>query len=416
MINDKLFMKKCFLTILMTCMVVTSTIAQVDKDKAKESPYNPLDPAMMSLTIAPDARGGAMGDVGAATEPDEMSQYWNPAKYAFAYSRSGLALNYVPWLRKLVSGINVMNATGYYKFGYDDNQSVSASLTYFSLGEVQVVNSDGHGGYTETQQYINPMELSVDAGYSRKLSEHFSMGVVFRYLYSKMAYEDTGNTGHSAFAADIAAYYETYPVIGRNECCFAWGINLSNLGSRIETNGSTEDSKKFLPTRLRLGASFTFPMDDYNLMSLNVDLDKYMIPAKPNKNYYDMSTEEGSKAYYNDLADYNSMSGFAAIFKSWNDAPRGFSEELEEICYGVGAEYQYDRRFMLRAGYHYEHPNKGGRKYFTMGAGIKLNVFHLDAAYVMSSGQTSGLDQTLRFTLGFDLEGLRDIMGKSKRR
>lgn len=409
-------MKKSFLTILMICMAAISSMAQVDKNKADESPYNPLDPAMISLSIAPDARGGGMGDVGAATEPDEMSQYWNPAKYAFAYSRSGLALNYVPWLRKLVSGINIMNAAGYYKFGYDDNQAVSASLTYFSLGEVQVVSSDGKGGYTETQQYINPMEFSIDLGYSRMLSDNFSMGVVFRYLYSKMAYEDTGNAGHSAFAADVAAYYEAYPVIGNNECCWAWGLNISNIGSRIETNGSAEDDKKFLPTRLRLGTSFTFPLDDYNIISLNLDADKLMIPARPNKNYYDLTTDEGNKAYYKDLEDYNDMNGFVAIFKSWTDAPRGFAEELEEINLGFGLEYQYDRRFALRGGYHYEHPNKGGRKYFTMGAGIKLNIFHLDAAYVMSSGQTSGLDQTLRFTLGFDLEGLRDMMGKSKRR
>ena len=394
---------KRIIALTLSAGISLSALAQVDKERAEANPYNPLNPAMMSLGIAPDARGGGMGDVGAATDPDEVSQFWNPAKYAFAYSRCGLSLNYTPWLRKIVSGINLMNAAGYYKFGYDDNQAVSASLTYFSLGEVTAYNSEG-----VEVQVINPMEMALDVGYSRMLSENFSMGVVFRYLHSAMTYTDNDNKPDNTFSADIAAYYEAYPQIGYNECKWAWGLNISNIGGKVSYDGGT--TSQFLPTKARLGTSFTFPIDDYNLFTINADADKYLIPATPKRDYYN-----DEQVYQDALRDYYDMNGFTGIFKSFNDAPRGFKEELEEVCWGLGAEYTYDRRFFLRAGYHFEHENKGGRKYFTFGAGIALNVFHIDASYVLSSEQTSALDQTLRFTLGFDLEGLRDIMGGRRR-
>ncbi|MBR5715661.1 MAG: type IX secretion system outer membrane channel protein PorV [Bacteroidales bacterium] len=394
---------KRIIALTLTAGLSLSALAQVDKERAENNPYNPLNPAMMSLGIAPDARGGGMGDVGAATDPDEVSQFWNPAKYAFAYSRCGLSLNYTPWLRKIVSGINLMNAAGYYKFGYDDNQAVSASLTYFSLGEVTAYNSEG-----VEVQVINPMEMALDVGYSRMLSENFSMGVVFRYLHSAMTYTDNDNKPDNTFSADIAAYYEAYPQIGYNECKWAWGLNISNIGGKVSYDGGT--TSQFLPTKARLGTSFTFPIDDYNLFTINADADKYLIPTAPKRDHYN-----DEQIYQDALRDYYDMNGFTGIFKSFNDAPRGMKEELEEISWGLGAEYTYDRRFFLRAGYHFEHENKGGRKYFTFGAGIALNVFHIDASYVLSSEQTSALDQTLRFSLGFDLEGLRDIMGGRRR-
>ncbi len=392
---------KRILTLCLACSTLGMAMAQ-DETASEASKYNPLNPGMMSLTIAPDARGGGMGDVGAATEPDEASQYWNPAKYAFAYSRSGLSLNYTPWLRKITTGINLMNAVGYYKFGYDDNQAVSASLSYFSLGEVTVINSEG-----AELQVINPMEMAVDVGYSRMLSPNFSMGVVFRYLHSAMTVTDSDNKPSNTFAADIAAYYEAYPQVGYNECKWAWGLNISNVGGKISYDGGS--TSQFLPARLRLGTSFTFPLDDYNLFSISADADKYLIPASPKRGNY-LTDEE----YQIALKDYYDMNGFTGAIKSFSDAPRGAEEELEEINWGIGAEYTYDRRFFLRAGYHHEHENKGGRKYFTFGAGIQLNVFHIDASYVLSSEQTSALDQTLRFTLGFDLEGLRDMWGKRR--
>jgi len=392
-------MNKKYALILAAMLMGVAAMAQVNSEKAEANPYNPLNPAMMSLSIAPDARGGGMGDVGAATDPDEVSQYWNPAKYAFAYSRSGLSLNYTPWLRKIVSGINLMNVAGYYKFGYNDNQAVSASLTYFSLGEVTAYNSAG-----VEVQVINPMEMALDLGYSRMLSENFSMAVVFRYLHSAMTYTDNDNKPDNTFSADVAAYYEAYPQVGYNECKWSWGLNISNIGGKVSYDGGT--TSQFLPTRARLGTAFTFPIDDYNLFTINADADKYLIPTAPKRDYYD-----DDPSYQAALQDFYNTNGFTGIFKSFTDAPRGMKEELEEVTWGIGAEYTYDRRFFLRGGYHFEHENKGGRKYFTFGAGIALNVFHIDASYVLSSEQTSALDQTLRFTLGFDLEGLRDVMG-----
>jgi hypothetical protein len=250
--------------------------------------------------------------------------------------------------------------------------------------------------------------MAVDVGYSRMLSENFSMGVVFRYLHSAMTYTDNDNKPDNTFSADIAAYYEAYPQVGYNECKWAWGLNVSNIGGKVSYDGGS--TSQFLPTKMRLGTSFTFPIDDYNLFTINADADKYLIPTAPKRDYYD-----DEQVYQDALRDYYDMNGFTGIFKSFNDAPRGFKEELEEVCWGVGAEYTYDRRFFLRGGYHFEHENKGGRKYFTFGAGIALNVFHIDASYVLSSEQTSALDQTLRFSLGFDLEGLRDIMGGRRR-
>lgn len=386
----------------------TSTETTTTTDMAKQ--YNPIQTGTISLAVAPDARGGAMGDVGAATEPDEVSQFWNPAKYAFAYSRGGLSVNYTPWLRKIVSGINLGYVAGYWKFGYNDLQAVSASLRYFSLGEVEAYNSDGN-----LVQVINPFEMAFDVGYSRKLAENFSMGVVLRYIRSEMTYDDgDGAEPANAFAGDIAAYYTAYPMVGTNECQWAWGLNISNIGSKVSYDGGA--TQQFLPTNLRIGTSFTFPIDDYNLLSLNFDANKMLVPSFPQTyQFYDETGQLDNQAWEDAKQEYYDMSSIKGIFKSFNDAPGGFTEELHEINWGAGLEYTYDRRFFLRAGYHYENEFKGDRKYFTFGAGVTLNVFHIDAGYVLSTAQQSALDQTLRFSLGFDLEGLRDYFGGRRR-
>jgi hypothetical protein len=387
----------------------STTTESTVTDMAKQ--YNPVETATISLAVAPDARGGSMGDVGAATEPDENSQYWNPAKYAFAYSRGGISVNYTPWLRKIVSDINLAYLSGYWKFGYNDLQAVSASMRYFALGEVEAYNTAGN-----LVNVINPMEMAVDLGYSRKLSEQFSMGVVLRYIYSDMTYSDGDeNEPANAFAADIAAYYTAYPIIGYNECQWAWGLNLSNIGTKVSYDGGT--TSQFLPCNLRLGTSFTFPIDDYNMFSINFDANKLLVPTFPQTyQYTDTDGQLDEQAYEDAKQEYYDMSGIKGLFKSFNDAPGGGAEELHEINWGLGLEYTYDRRFFLRAGYHHENQYKGDRKYFTFGAGIALNIFHLDAGYVLSTAQTSALDQTLRFSLGFDLEGLSELMGTGRRR
>ncbi len=368
---------------------------------------NPVYHGVTSLAIAPDARAGAMGDVGVATDPDVNSQYWNPAKYPFCISRAGLSLNYTPWLRQLVSDIDLANITGYYRLGEWD--ALSASLRYFSLGEV-IAGSE--------QDIIKPYEFAVDIAYSRMLSETFSAAVALRYIYSDLAYKaDDETTPGSAFAADIAMYHNGYLMMGNRECQLGWGINISNIGSKISYDeGNTSE---FLPTNLRIGASLLIPIDEYNRFSISADANKLLVPTRPTMQQYIEETNapeddySGYSAWLQEDGYYN-VSPISGIFKSFNDAPGGMKEEFQEIQWSVGAEYSYNDQFFLRAGYHYEHPNKGNRKYYTVGAGFKMSVFSIDAGYVISAAQTNPLDQTLRFSLSFDMDGIQDLLGRRR--
>lgn len=392
-------------------LAIVAPVAHAQETGKNE--FNPVQTGVNSLNIAPDARGASMGDLGAATDPDVNSQYWNPSKYAFAYSRGAVSLSYTPWLRKLVNDIFLANVAGYWKLGSGDNQAVSASLRYFSLGEVNT--SDQSGVATQS---LNPYEMSVDVGYSRKLSEKFSMGVAFRYIYSDLGFSDSyagdQTSGASAFAADIAGYYTTYPIIGRNECQWSWGWNISNIGSKISYNNGEDPA--FLPTNLRIGTTFTFPLADYHNLAISVDANKLLVPTKPRESDYTTeeygSDTEAQQAYLDALEDWENMSSISGIFKSFSDAPGGFKEELREITYSVGAEYNYNQQFFLRAGYFYENEFKGNRQYFGLGAGFALNVLKLDASYMLATAQTSPLDQTLRFSLTFDMDGINELLGK----
>lgn len=398
--------------------VIISNSAIIAQDNGIKDDFNPIQTGVTSLSIAPDARGASMGDLGAATDPDANSQFWNPSKYAFAYSRGAASLSYTPWLRKLVNDIFLANVAGYWKIGQGDNQAVSASLRYFSLGEV-TTSPMGSG---QAAQTLNPYEMSFDIGYSRKLSEKFSMGVVFRYIYSDLGFSDSyagdQSTGASAFSADISGYFTTYPIIGRNECQFSWGWNISNIGSKVSYNHGEDPA--FLPTNLRLGTTFAFPLADYHNLAVSLDLNKLLVPTRPREKDYvtaPENTEENLKQqeeFNTALEKWENMSPITGIFKSFGDAPGGFSEELKEIMWSLGAEYNYNQQFFLRAGYFYENAMKGNRQYFSVGAGFSLNVLRLDAAYMLATAQTSPLDQTLRFTLTFDMDGLRDLFGRNR--
>ncbi|MCM1067783.1 MAG: type IX secretion system outer membrane channel protein PorV [Muribaculaceae bacterium] len=398
------------LYILPLAMALCVPAAYADGDGKNE--FNPIETGVTSLSITPDARGAAMGDLGAATDPDANAQFWNPSKYAFAYSQCAVALNYTPWLRKLVNDIFLADLSAYYKIGSGDNQAISASLRYFSLGEVTTSQGGDPGLVGQT---LNPYELSFDIGYSRKLSEKFSMGVVFRYIYSALGFNssDAGDqmTGASAFAADISGYYTTYPIIGRNECQWSWGWNISNIGTKVSYDGG--DNPAFLPTNLKIGTAFTFPLADYHNLTLGVDFNKLLVPTRPRRSDY-ADGIEGEEEYINKLEDWKNMSPITGIFKSFGDAPGGAKEELREINISFGAEYSYNQQFFLRAGYYYENEFKGNRQYFGLGAGFSLNVVKLDASYMLATAQTSPLDQTLRFTLTFDMDGLRDLLGKRR--
>lgn len=391
------------------CVIAIGALAAPAVNAQDKNEFNPIQTGVTSLGIAPDARGASMGDLGAATDPDVNSQFWNPSKYAFAYSRAAVSLSYTPWLRKLVNDIFLANLAGYWKIGSQDNQAISASLRYFSLGEVTQNNQDGGA-----IQSLNPYEMSFDIGYSRKLSEKFSMGVVFRYIYSDLGFSDSyagdQSTGASAFSADISGYYTTYPIIGRNECQWSWGFDISNIGTKVAYNDGEKPA--FLPTNLRLGTSFTFPLADYHNLAINLDLNKLLVPARPRQSDYDIDTPEGQAEYIDALTDWEDMSSFTGIFKSFSDAPGGFKEELREIMWSLGAEYSYNNQFFLRAGYFYENAMKGNHQYFAAGAGFSLNVVRLDASYMLATAQSSPLDQTLRFTLTFDMDGLKDLFGR----
>ena len=361
----------------------------------KEDMFNPVNSAVTSQTIAPDARAGSMGDVGAATDPDVNSQYWNPAKYPFNISRAGVAINYTPWLRQLVNDIDLAQLVGYYRIG--DYSAVSASLRYFSLGEVQL--SESGNGMT-----INPYEMSVDVAYSLMLSEKFSLAAAVRWIYSDLTYDYTDDTSPaSAFAADIACYYQNYINLGSRECQLGLGMNISNIGSKITFGGS--DRSEFIPTNLRIGASLMIPIDDYNRISFAADANKLLVPTYPQQKDGESSADYDARVE----KDYFDVSSISGIFKSFSDAPGGFSEELKEIQWSAGAEYVYNDKFALRAGYHHESESKGNRKYFTVGAGFKMSVFSLDAGYVIATAKSNPLDQTLRFSLSFDMDGIKDL-------
>ena len=372
-----------------------SLLTSSAQDDDKVTMFNPVEHAVISQTIAPDARAAGMGDVGAATEPDVNSQYWNPAKYPFCISRAGVALNYTPWLRQLVNDIDLAYVAGYYRIG--DYSAISGSLRYFSLGEVFT-------DYGQSDMTVKPYEMSLDVAYSLMLSEHFSMAAALRWIYSDLRYDYSEDSKPaSAFAADVAMYYNRYVNLGSRECQFALGLNLSNIGSKISFYGDEES--QFIPANMRLGASLLIPVDEWNRFTITADANKLLVPTVP-------AQEEGeSNTDYQDRVrrEYSDMSAISGMFKSFSDAPGGFKEELDEVQWSVGAEYVYHDQFSLRAGYHHQAESKGNLKYFTVGGGFRMNVFSLDVGYVISTARTNPLDQTLRFTLAFDMDGIKDL-------
>lgn len=387
--------------LILVAVALAGTTTAWAVDDIKNTDFNPITTGVTSLSITPDARGASMGDLGVATDPDVNSQFWNPAKYAFAYSTAGASLSYTPWLRKIVNDIYLANLTGYWKIGSGDNQAISGSLRYFSLGEVQMTEDGG-----TSIGSINPYEMAVDLGYSRKLSEKFSMAVALRYIYSNLGYSEysatEGTTGASAFAADIAGYYTTYPIIGRNECQWSLGWNLSNIGSKVSYDHG--DNPAFLPTNLRIGTAFTFPLADYHNLTISLDANKLLVPAKPRLSDY--KGEDAESAYEDDLQAWKDKSSISGIFDSFD---KNWAKRITE---SIGLEYAYNQQFFLRAGYIHESKFNGNRQYFGMGAGFALNVIKIDASYMIATAQNSPLDQTLRFTLSFDLDGIKGLFGR----
>ena len=385
-------MKYKIALLLMSFLAFATTIkADGEKDK-----FNPVSTAVNSLKIGPDARAGGLGDIGAATDPDVNSQAWNPAKYPFCISRAGIAVNYTPWLRKIVNDIDLAYVAGYMRLG--DYTAISSSLRYFSLGEVDAGEN----------MSIKPYEMAFDIGGSRMLSENFSAAIALRYIRSDLSgnYSDDTKPGN-AFAADVAMYYNKYVVMGSRECQLGLGLNISNIGSKMKFG---DENTYFIPTNLRLGVNYLIPINEYNKIAFGLDLNKLLVPTMPRQ-----KDDESGEDYQQRLQkDYFDMSPITGIFKSFGDAPGGFSEELKEIQWSFGVEYTYNDKFILRAGYHDEDKDKGNRKYFTVGAGFRMNVFSIDAGYVLSTAASNPLDQTLRVSLAFDFDGIKDLFSNRR--
>jgi len=346
------------------------------------------------LSITPDSRAGGMGDAGVATTPDVASQHWNPAKYAFIQSEMGVSLSYSPWLVNLADDINLAYLSGYKRI--DDVQTVSSSLRYFSLGNITF--TDDYGTELNT---VNPNEFAIDLGYTRMLSELFSGSVAVRYIRSDLTsgqmVNGVASQAGNSFAADVAFYFYNEFRASRKDNVFSAGINIQNIGAKISyTDGKIKD---FIPTMLKLGAAYTTELDQYNTFTFAFEANKLLVPTPPKATY---GFEDDDIIYSGGInSDISVIDG---IFSSFSDAPGGFKEELQEINLSGGVEYWYNEQFALRGGYFWEHENKGNRKFLTAGAGFRMNVFALDFSYLLPTQQNHPLENTLRFSLSFDVD------------
>ena len=410
-------MKKILLSIMTLVGLTMSVMA--------EREVNPVVTAMPSLTIAPDAHAAGMGDLGAATTPDLNSQHWNASKYAFMESKGGITANYTPWLTKLVNDINLAYIAGYYNMG-DLAGTISASFTYFDMGSVTLMDWDSNYEGTELGT-ASPNEWALDIAYSRKLHEYLSMAVALRFLYSDLNNGiNMGSSGGGVvmdmypawtFAADVSLYYRQPIATPMGESYFALGFNLSNLGGKMTYDEG--DTRNFIPANMRLGVSYELPFDEYNRLMITAEANKMLVPAANNKFAVD---ENGKPLIQPQLQEWHTnTSSTNGWWMSFCDAPgheaSGLSsaaEELQEVQWGVGLEYSYNRQFFARAGYSHENKYKGGRCYTTLGLGFKLSIFSLDVAYCIATRPNNPLDGTMRFTLGFDLAGIKDLVNNKK--
>jgi hypothetical protein len=366
------------------CVVFAMGVVQGQVD-----PINVVTSAVPFLRISPDSRAGGMGELSTATTPDVNAQFYNLAKYPFAKTKGGMGLTYTPWLKDLgLNDVFLATLAGYYQFGEENEQAVSASMRYFSLGNIQFTDNLGND-----LNSFRPREFSFDLGYSRKLSEKMALGLGLRYIYSNLAGGAAVNgvsyQPGNAVAGDIGLYYQ-----GIDEAGSGWNfaVALTNLGSKI---GYTDDpnQKDYIPANLALGAVYTKTFQEVHKVSFGLDINKLLVPTPP--------LAEDTAGW----TKYREQGVVSSWFTSFTDAPGGFSEELREFYFSLGGEYWYNEQFAFRAGYFYEDPTKGNRQYFTVGAGVKYNMFGLDFSYLIPTGNgvnRNPLSNTIRFGLSFD--------------
>jgi hypothetical protein len=372
-------------TLVAAIILFSGKTSKAGDDVSLSGQENIISTAVPFLTIGPDSRSGGLGSAGVAISPDINSLHWNPSKFAFIDKNFGVGISYTPWLRELVSDINLYYLTGFYRL--DKLQVISGSLRYFSLGEITFQESEDDYGYN-----VNPNEFALDIAYSRMLSDHFSGSVAFRFIYSDIfqGYTEDLNAGTS-FAADLSFFYKTKTDLLNDNSDLTAGINISNIGNKISYDGTT---KQFIPTNLRLGAAYSTEIDEYNSFTFTIDANKLLVPTPP------LDTDENET--YEEK--YRDTSVPKAMLISFSDAPGGLEEELHEITYAVGVEYWYAKQFAARAGYFHEDETKGNRKYFTAGIGLQFNTLTIDASYIIPVVQTSPLANTIRFSLAVDLD------------
>lgn len=387
---------------------IVLSVLSVSAEK-KSDYFNPLQAAIPSLSIAPDARGGGMGDVGAATSADVYSQHWNPSKYATMEGKGGVAISFTPWLRSIVNDINLGYLVGYYKL--DDKQALSASLRYFSYGEINLSDMPGPSGEVISQGTAKPYEMAIDVAYSRALSKYWNASVALRFIYSDLMNGVVDEQTYSAaksVAADVSAFYSRpFDLSDKRVAKLNFGTNISNIGAKpTYDDGATY---QYLPTNWRLGVNYEFPVDQYNKFSVSFDLNKLLVPTTPIKDDYETQEE-----YDQAMDEYRGHGAIKAIFKSFGDSG-GFGEEMKEVTWSMGAEYSYRDMFMARFGYFHENETKGNRKYFSAGVGFKMKVFELSAAYLIAahSNTSCPLDRTLRFSLAFNFDGMKKLVDNS---
>jgi Type IX secretion system protein PorV len=389
-------MKKATLKLTALVMVLGGTAIGVN---GQVNRLNVVTSAVPFLRISPDARSGGMGDVGIATSPDANSVYWNLAKTAFADKKAAATLTYTPWLKDLgLNDVYLATAGGYYKL--DENQAIGVSLRYFNLGNIQFTDALGNDINT-----FRPREIAFDAGYSRKLSSKLSLGVALRYINSNLAGNNTYNgqayKAGSSVSGDLSLFHTNVKEDGGG---LSYGVVLSNLGAKISYT-SDASQKDYIPANLGLGVTYTKVFDENSKLTFGLDVNKLMVPTPPS-----LSSSTGGPGTAADslaLVKYRSQGVVSSWFKSFGDAPDGFAEEIKEFQASIGAEYWYNNQFALRAGYFYENPSKGNRKYFTMGAGLKYNMFGINFSYLLPSGNgvnRNPLSNTLRFSLLFDFD------------
>ena len=370
---------------------------------------NTITTAVPFLMIAPDARAGGMGDNGVATSPDPNSIHWNPAKLAFIDKKVGFSVSYTPWLKALVDDISLAYISGYRKFG--DDQALAMSLLYFSLGNIDFTDESGN-----SKGSFKPNEWAIDVAYSRKLGEEFSGGLALRYIYSNLtggvllSGSNTQTKAGTSVAADISGFYTHELKVGKKDGLLTAGLNISNIGAKMSY--SETGTKDFIPTNFRLGSGLKVELDKYNTVSFNVDINKLLVPTQPV--YWPDSTDANGNKVIRAGQDPNAESVASALVSSWSDAPGGFEEEMKEINYSLATEYWYDNQFAIRAGYFHEASTKGNRQFFTVGAGLRYNVFGLDFAYLIPTDQRNPLENTLRFTLLFNFDGLKKENSESE--